>query len=392
MGSSDREAAMKNSADRIRTSHAGRLPAPASWRDGAGEAALAAYETVKRQVEIGIDCVSDGEFWNGRTFAAYGENLDGVTVRDLKPGEVGSTREDTRERDAFRGLYADMDRVGTLFCVPGEAPAPPIAKKMVATGPLKSKGTAAIAREIATFKAALAKKDATADEAFVCVLAPGWLDHFVYNEYYNGDEEFVYALADALRPEYKAVTDAGLILQLDDPGVVTSWDMLKPEPPLGEYRNYARLRVDALNHALAGIPEDKVRYHFCWGSWHGPHTHDLPLKDIVDIALRAKAQTYSFEAGNVRHEHEWTVWREVKLPPGKMIMPGVVSHATNVVEHPELIAARIRNFAECVGRENVIAGTDCGLGGRLHDEIVWAKLAALVEGARLASRALWGRG
>jgi 5-methyltetrahydropteroyltriglutamate--homocysteine methyltransferase len=263
---------------------------------------------------------------------------------------------------------------------------------MVVTAPLQPKSTDAIAREIDAFKAALAKAGRTRDEAFICVYAPGWLDHFIYNEHYKSDEEFARAMAEALRPEYRAVVEAGFVLQLDDPGIATTWDMLKPEPTPAAYRRYTMARIDALNHALAGLPEDRVRYHFCWGSWHGPHTHDIPLAEIVDMALQVKAQTDSFEAANVRHEHEWTVWRDVKLPPGKLLMPGVVSHATNIVEHPELVARRIRNFAETVGPENVIAGTDCGLGSRVHAEIAWAKLAALVEGARLASKALGLRG
>jgi len=383
---------MKNSANGIRTSHVGRLPPPAGWEGRPHQVEATVAETVRRQVEIGIDCVGDGEYWNGRGYNDYAQLLGGVTVRDVKPGEVGATREFTRERDAFPGLYADMDRTGTLFCVPGETPMMPTRRKMVVSGPLVSKGTAAIDREIAVFKAAIARTKPAAEEAFICVLAPGWLDHFIFNEHYKSDEEFVFALADAVRPEYRAVVEAGFILQLDDPGIVTSWDMVKPEPSRADYRRYARLRVEALNHALAGIPEDRVRYHFCWGSWHGAHTHDLPLGDIVDLVLAVKAGTYSFEAGNARHEHEWTVWRDAKLPSGKLLMPGVVSHATNIVEHPELVAARIRRFAELVGRENVIAGTDCGLGGRVHPEIAWAKLAALAEGARLASKALWGRG
>jgi 5-methyltetrahydropteroyltriglutamate--homocysteine methyltransferase len=382
---------MKSSANGIRTSHVGRQPPPAGWDGQPHQVEAAVAETVRKQVEIGIDCVGDGEYWNGRGYNDYAHLLGGITVRDVKPGEVGATREFTRERDAFPGLYGDMDRVGTLFCVPGERPMPPTRRKMVVSGTLVSKGTAAIDREIAAFKGALARTQPAAEEAFICVLAPGWLDHFIFNEHYKSEEEFVFALADAVRPEYRAVVEAGFILQLDDPGIVTSWDMMKPEPTRAEYRRYAQLRVEALNHALAGIPEDRVRYHFCWGSWHGAHTHDLPLKEVVDLVLAVKARTYSFEAGNVRHEHESTVWRDVKLPPGKQIMPGVVSHATNIVEHPELIAARIRRFADIVGRENVIAGTDCGLGGRVHAEIAWAKLAALADGARLATKQLWGR-
>jgi 5-methyltetrahydropteroyltriglutamate--homocysteine methyltransferase len=221
------------------------------------------------------------------------------------------------------------------------------------------------------------------------VLAPGWLDHFIFNEFYKAEEEFLFALADALREEYRAVVAAGFVLQIDDPGLPDWWDMLKPEPTVEAYRKFARLRIDAVNHALMDIPEDRVRYHLCWGSWHGPHTHDLPLEHIIDLILEVKAQTYSFEAANVRHEHEWRLWQNVKLPTGKMLMPGVVSHATNLVEHPQLVADRILRYAEIAGRENVIAGTDCGLGGRVHADLAWAKLHTLVEGARLASKSLW---
>ena len=221
------------------------------------------------------------------------------------------------------------------------------------------------------------------------MLAPGWLDHFIFNEYYKTEDEFLFALADALCEEYRAVVAAGFVLQIDDPGLPDWWDMLKPEPSVEAYRQFARRRIDAVNHALAGIPEESVRHHLCWGSWHGPHTHDLPLEHIIDLILEVKAQTYSFEAANVRHEHEWRVWQNAKLPPGRMLMPGVVSHATNLVEHPQLVADRILRYAAIVGRENVIAGTDCGLGGRVYADLAWAKLHTLAEGARLASKSLW---
>ena len=193
-----------------------------------------------------------------------------------------------------------------------------------------------------------------------------------------------------MREEYKAIIDAGLILQLDDPSIAENWDMINPEPAVEDYKKFSMVRVEALNHAIKGLAEDRIRFHLCWGSWHGPHTTDIPMRDIVDVMLAINCQAYSFEAGNVRHEHEWTVWRDVELPDGKLILPGVVSHATNVVEHPELVAQRILRFAQLVGRERVIASTDCGLGGRVHPLVAWAKLESLTQGAELASTALWG--
>jgi 5-methyltetrahydropteroyltriglutamate--homocysteine methyltransferase len=403
-GSALGEAAMQRNTNRIRTSHVGRLPPPKGWEEMparlanaeitdaatiAAEVTPAIAEIVKRQAEIGIDCIGDGEFWTARSLAHYSAHFAGVEARPVAEGEPPTTRHSTRERDAFPDFYGDMDRAGTLFLVPGERPMPPVTVRVVARGPVKSKGPEAINRQLDAFKAAIAQAGTAVDEAFVPVLAPGWLDHFIFNEYYKSEEEFLFALADALRVEYRAVIAAGFVLQIDDPGLPDWWDMLKPEPSVEAYRRFARLRIDAVNHALAGLPEEKVRYHLCWGSWHGPHTHDLPLEHIVDLILEVKAQTYSFEAANVRHEHEWRVWQTVKLPPGKMLMPGVVSHATNLVEHPQLVADRILRYAAIAGRENVVAGTDCGLGGRVHADLAWAKLATLVEGARLASNSLW---
>ena len=208
--------------------------------------------------------------------------------------------------------------------------------------------------------------------------------------FYKTQEEFLFASAEAMREEYKAILDVGLVLQLDDPALATDWDMINPEPNIEEYRKFAMVQVEALNHALRGLPQERIRFHLCWGSWHGPHTTDIPMRDIVDLMLTVNAGAYSFEAGNVRHAHEWKVWQDVKLPDDKLLLPGVVSHATNVVEHPELVAERIVRFANLVGRERVIASTDCGLGGRVHPQIAWAKLEALVDGAALATRRLWG--
>jgi len=395
---------MQRSITRIRTSHVGRLPPPKGWEDMPGRLASAEItdpaviaaqitpaitETVKRQVEVGIDCIGDGEFWTARSLAIIPRTS--LALRRARWRWASRPPPGTRPASAtnFPISTSTWTMPETLFLVPGEKPMPPVTVRVVARGPVKSKGPEAINRQLETFKAAIERSSATAEEAFVAVLAPGWLDHFIFNEYYKTEEEFLFALADALREEYRAVVAAGFVLQIDDPGLPDWWDMLKPEPTIEAYRKFARLRIDAVNHALVGIPEERVRYHLCWGSWHGPHTHDLPLEHIIDLILEVKAQTYSFEAANVRHEHEWRVWQQATLPPGKMLMPGVVSHATNLVEHPQLVADRILRYTAIAGRENVVAGTDCGLGGRVHADLAWAKLRALVEGARLASTSLW---
>jgi len=386
---------MKNSAQKIRTSHVGRLPVPQGFEQQPSAlraARLAARRWRHRSCRwsrIGLDCIGDGEYWSALDIKWFDQQMTGLSTRLLKPGEVGSMRESTRERDVFRTLYADMDRVGTIACIPGERPRPPTRERIIVNGPIKSRGTAATQRQLDCFKAAIARSGVALYEAFVPALAPGWLDHFIYNEHYRTDEEFVYALADAMRDKYRAIVEAGFILQIDDPGIATSWDMIKPEPSLADYRKYVTLRIEALNHALAGIQPEKVRYHWCWGSWHGAHVNDIPLEHIIDIALKVKAQTYSFEAANVRHQHEMEVWKETKLAPGTILMPGVISHATNIVEHPELIARRLVDWAGIVGRENVVGGADCGMGGRVHAEIGWTKLAALAEGAALTTKTLW---
>ena len=255
--------------------------------------------------------------------------------------------------------------------------------------PIKYTGEQALRSDLANLKAAAEARGVK--EAFVTSIAVGSLEMFCrgQNVHYPSSEAFLEGIANALAVEYRAIVNAGFVLQLDDPGLPDTWDMLEPHPTLEEYRRYAMLRVEALNYALEGLPEDKIRFHICWGSWHGPHATDLPLREIVDVMLRVKAQAFSVEAGNVRHEHEYKVWKDGKLPDGKLLIPGVVSHATNVVEHPEVVADRLISYAKAVGRENVIAGTDCGLGGRIHPQIAWAKLRALSQGAELASRALW---
>jgi 5-methyltetrahydropteroyltriglutamate--homocysteine methyltransferase len=362
-------AGVKHSTDRILTTHAGRLEASSM------------SEVIHKQADAGIDIISDGELGKiGFGFAYYGRRLSGLATRAVKPGESGWMGGNTGERVEFAEFYKSLNFEKLL---------PP--EVTICNGPISYIGEQEVANDLAVFKNALAEAGVRAEETFMCVLAPGWLEHFFHNEHYANDEQYLFALADAMKHEYKAIVDAGFILQLDDPALPDTYDMIVPTPTIAEYRKFAEVRIDALNHALQGLPEDRVRYHICWGSWHGPHTHDLPLKHLVDLMLKVKAGAYSVEAANPRHEHEWKVWKDVKLPDGKILIPGVVSHASNVVEHPELVADRIALYASLVGRENVIAGTDCGLGWRVHPQIAWAKLKALSEGAALASKQLWGR-
>jgi 5-methyltetrahydropteroyltriglutamate--homocysteine methyltransferase len=401
---------MRMSRDHILTSQAGSLPRPddlieannaresgKTTDEGAFQKTLqaAVVDVVRRQKEIGIDVPGDGEFGksmghkvNYRAWWSYcfnrlgGLDLTGPGLYEgppkrARPGEVVLTSfADRRDRNKFLAVYKEEVTTG-----------PGMAKWPVCVGPVAYKGQEAIKSDIAHFKAAL--KASGVEEGFMTSVAPASAARFA-NVHYKTDVEFMFAVGEAMREEYKAIIDAGLILQLDDPAIAENWDMINPEPPVEGYKKFSMVRIEALNHALRGLPEDRIRFHLCWGSWHGPHTTDIPMRDIVDVMLAVKCQAYSFEAGNVRHEHEWTVWEDVTLPDGKIILPGVVSHATNVVEHPELVAQRILRFTKSVGRERVIAATDCGLGGRVHPMIAWAKLEALAQGASLASRQLWG--
>jgi 5-methyltetrahydropteroyltriglutamate--homocysteine methyltransferase len=385
---------MKRSTDRILTTHAGRLDGPPDLREmtaslQAGrpvdpQALLSSVrngivDIVRKQAEAGIDVVSDGELgkigFGG--IAYYGRRLSGLATRKLKAGEAPFMALGTNERLEFAEFYKDL------------AFMPVAPERAICAGPIAYIGRDEVKRDLEFLKSALAEADAKVEETFMCVLAPGWLEHFFYNEHYPTDEQYLFALADAIKHEYKAIVDAGFILQIDDPALPDTYDMIVPAPPIDEYRKFAEVRVEALNHALQGIPEDRVRYHICWGSWHGPHTHDLPLHHVIDLMLKVRAGAYSVEAANPRHEHEWKLWKFVKLPEGKLLIPGVISHATNVIEHPEIVADRIIRYANLVGRENVIAGTDCGLGARVHPQIAWAKLKALAEGAALATKELW---
>jgi len=385
---------MKRSTNRILTTHAGRLDGPPELNEMtrgiiAGHSLdmsklmpmirAGIVDVARKQAAAGIDVISDGELgkigFGGVTY--YGRRLSGLGTRKLKPGEAPFMALETNERIEFADFYKDLQFM----------PAP--SERAICNGPVKYIGHEEVKRDLEFFKAALAEAKVKTEETFMCVLAPGWLHHFFYNEYYLNDKEYLFALADAIKHEYKAIVDAGFILQIDDPALPDTYDMIVPQPSIEEYRKIAAETVEALNHALTGLPEDRVRYHICWGSWHGPHTHDLPLKHVIDLMLKVKAGAYSVEAANPRHEHEWKIWKDTKLPSGKILIPGIVSHASNVVEHPELVAERIVRFAGLVGRENVIAGTDCGMGARVHPQIAWAKLKALAEGAALASKELW---
>ncbi|ABS04938.1 cobalamin-independent methionine synthase II family protein [Kineococcus radiotolerans] len=358
----------------------------------------AVVDLVQRQRDLGVTIVGDGEYGKAMSSAVdYGawwsysfQRVAGleVTGEDLftqpvvrsEPGKVRLTSfPDRRDWVRFREAYQDPT---SGISTGKNATAFP-----ATTGPLSYTGHDAIASDIANLKAGLAA--AGVEEGFITSLSPG-SGARISNRYYATEEEHIWAWADVLREEYRAVVDAGLILQIDDPSIAENWDQINPEPSVEDYRAFTRTRVEALNHALRGLPTEQVRFHLCWGSWHGPHTTDVEFKHIVDLMLEIDAGSYSFEAANVRHEHEWKVWRDVALPAGKKIVPGIVSHATNVVEHPELVADRIERFASVVGPENVVASTDCGLGGRIHPQIAVAKLATLGEGARLAGERLFG--
>ena len=403
---------MRTSRDRILTSHAGSLPRPDDLIEASRAAeegsdapdaefqarlAGAVADVVRRQKDIGIDVAGDGEFGksmghrvNYRAWWSYSFNRLGglelgtsglydVPARRSRAGEIVLTSfADRRDRLKFAAAYRDPDS--------GVSTGPRAALWPVCVGPLTYTGHDAIQRDLANLKAALAS--AGVEEGFITSIAPGSASR-IENRHYKTDEEFLFACADAMREEYTAVVEAGLVLQLDDPAIAENWDMVNPEPSVADYQKFSMVRVEALNHAIRGLPRDRIRFHLCWGSWHGPHTTDIPMRDIVNVMLAVKAGAYSFEAGNVRHEHEWRVWQDAKLPDGTVILPGVVSHATNVVEHPELVADRILRFANLVGRERVIASTDCGLGGRVHRDIAWAKLETLAQGAALATRQLW---
>jgi 5-methyltetrahydropteroyltriglutamate--homocysteine methyltransferase len=385
---------MKHSTDKILTTHAGSLPRPDDWlemmmaRDKTGKTDDAAYKArnkqavsdiVAKQRELGIDIIDDGEQGKPSFLTYINERLGGYEPR----GPRGSPWAGSREVKAFPEYYEQLVKGGG---------GPAAAIKMVCTGPVTYKGQAQLQNDIDNFKAAL--KGTDPGDAFIPAISIANIEEWQKNEYYKTGEEYLYAIADAMHVEYKAIVDAGFLLQVDDPRFATYYAM--SEVSLEECRKWAEIRVEALNYALKGIPEDHIRFHTCYSINMGPRVHDMELKDLVDIMLKIKAGAYSFETANPRHEHEWRVWENTKLPDGKIIIPGVISHTTMLVEHPRLIADWLIRFANIVGRENVIGGSDCGFATfasshEIHPSIVWAKLASLAEGARIATQELWGR-
>ncbi|OGA05429.1 MAG: hypothetical protein A3H35_15270 [Betaproteobacteria bacterium RIFCSPLOWO2_02_FULL_62_17] len=397
---------MAHSVDRILTTHVGSLVRPPElaefyrrMQDGEtyDESAYAeclrasVAQVVRKQAQTGIDIVSDGEYGKTQTWSRYVmDRLNGFEFRLLRPGEkpsAGAASLTGRDRETFPEFYAEWDKTqqGVSLRAPG---------RWVCTAPISYKGQALVGRDIDNLKQGLRK--ANIDSGFLPVVAPGSVVPERKEEHYADDEAYTFAVAEALRSEYRAIVDAGLTLQVDDAHLPFAFERMVPPGTLADYRKWAEMRLTALNHALEGIPEERTRYHICWGSWSGPHSADVPLRNIVDLVMQVRVGGYLIEGANARHEHEWRVWEKVKLPEGSVLIPGVVSHHTNVVEHPELVAERLVRLARLVGRENVIGGTDCGfaqgpLVRRVHPTVMWAKLDALVEGARIATQELWGR-
>jgi 5-methyltetrahydropteroyltriglutamate--homocysteine methyltransferase len=395
---------MKRSTRRILTTHVGSLVRPPEIVEIQRQkpdgqpftaeqvATLRSHvaEAVGREAECGIDIPSDGEY-SKTGFAQYiTDRLTGFELRPDLPGRGGGTTR-SRDRRRFADAYREIEQ-SPQNAAASPGPAQAQMASTVCTGPITYRGQTAVATDIANFRAALEGR--SFEEAFIPAVAPGTIELQRANNYYPTEEAYLYAIADAMKVEYKTIVDAGFILQIDDPRMVTEYDSMDPPPGPEEYRRFAAVRVEALNHALAGLPEDRVRYHVCWGSWHGPHTTDVPLREIAPVILGIKAGASSVEAANPRHEHEYHVWEDIKFPDGKIIIPGVIAHTTNCVEHPELVAERIMRYARIVGRENVIAGADCGFAqglatARVHPSIMWEKFRMLSEGARLASRRLY---
>ena len=384
---------MKRSTERILVTHAGSLARPKDLmemllarNDGKpyDREALpkrlrsAVAEAAQKQIECGVDIVNDGELGKSN-FSRYArERLSGFVERpagpDFKPTSI---------------FGRDMIEFPDYFNRGGRTSIGHHSRVFYCAEPLKYVGHDEVKADIENLKAALHGKQF--EEAFLPAIAPGTMEHWMKNEYYPTEEAYLFAIADAMHEEYKAIVNAGFVLQIDDPDLADAWQMF-PQMSVADYRKYQEMRIDALNHGLRDLPIDRVRFHMCWGSYHGPHKYDIPLKDIVDIILKVRAGAYSIEASNPCHEHEWRVWEDVKLPDGKILIPGVVGHYSDFIEHPQAIADRLVRYAKIMGRENVIAGTDCGIGSRVgHPQVGWAKFQAMAEGARLATKQLWGR-
>jgi 5-methyltetrahydropteroyltriglutamate--homocysteine methyltransferase len=392
---------MTASADRILTTHVGSLIRPETlvaflraqdkgerlderaFRDCLRRSVT---EVVERQMAIGMDLMNDGEFGKTISWSRYiVERMSGFEQRDARSDEPAMPKavmgKDHRD---FPEFYAEYDATQGFTRMRGWA----------VTGPISYTGIDALQRDIDDLKTAAGPE--AGERLFMTAVSPTSVVPDRQDEYYQSDEDYLFAVADAVRVEYQAIVEAGLILQIDDAYFATTYETIVPPGTLNDYRAWAELRVEAIKRALRDIPPERTRYHLCWGSWNGPHTADVPFKEIVDLVLQIPTGGYAIEMANPRHEHEWRVWEKIRLPAGKVLLPGVVTHSTNIVEHPELVAERITRLARLVGRENLIASTDCGFAQgpfvrRVHPTIMWAKLSALVEGARLASAALWGR-
>lgn len=389
---------MKRSTDRILTTHVGSLirpqavidylrakqagqsPDEASYRKSLGEEVKL---VVRQQKDAGIDLPSDGEFGKGISWSQYVlERLAGFERRPFQPGENSWRRGADRTR--FAAFYDEMDAKEGMATT----------MDSVCTGPISYNGQAALQRDIDNMKSALAA--AGLEEGFLPVASPTSVIPDRRNEYYKNDDDLLQAIAEAMRTEYKMIVDAGLLVQLDDARFAVTYDRMVPPGTFADYSKWLDRQIEVINYSLQDVPEDRVRYHVCWGSWNGPHTSDVPLRDIISKVYQIKAGCYVMEGANPRHEHEWKVWGEHKPPKDRILTTGVISHATNIVEHPELVAERIVRLAKLIGRENVIAGTDCGFAQgpfyrRVHPSIMWAKFEAMAEGARIATKELWGK-
>jgi 5-methyltetrahydropteroyltriglutamate--homocysteine methyltransferase len=386
---------MKRSTERILTTHVGSLPRPDDLfdlmlerMDGktidekayAERVRRAVQESVRQQADAGLDIVSDGEMAKPSFITYAASRLSGLEKREgFRPSPFANTRETRDFPEYYQSTVAEQVSARRRRAL------------MVCAGPIAYKGQAALRADLDTLKAALSGVNAA--EAFVPAIAPSNVEATTPNEYYPTPEAYVFAIAEAMREEYKAIVDAGFLLQIDDPFLVTYY-ITRPDLDVAACRKWAELRVEALNAALAGIPADRIRFHTCYSINMGPRIHDMQLKDIVDIILRIRAGAYSFEGANPRHEHEWEDWMRINIPDDKILIPGVITQSTVLVEHPELVAQRLERFASVVGRERVIAGADCGFASfagsnEVHPSIVWAKFKALVDGARIASKRLW---